>query len=36
MDLGEGKREVMNWIRLAQDRVQWRVVVNTVMNLRVP
>jgi hypothetical protein len=23
-----------NWISLAQDRVQWRVVVNTVMNLR--
>jgi hypothetical protein len=25
-----------NWIRLAQDRVQWRVFVNTVMNLQVP
>jgi hypothetical protein len=25
-----------NWIRLAQDRVQWRVFVNTVMKLRVP
>jgi hypothetical protein len=25
-----------NSIRLAQDRVQWRVFVDTVMNLRVP
>jgi hypothetical protein len=24
-----------NWIRLAQDRFQWRGFVNTVMNLRV-
>jgi hypothetical protein len=26
----------MDWIDLAQDRNQWRVHVNTVMNLRVP
>jgi hypothetical protein len=26
----------VNWIQLAQDRVQWRACVNTVMNLQVP
>jgi hypothetical protein len=25
-----------NWIRLAQDRGQWRAFVDTVMNLRIP
>jgi hypothetical protein len=26
----------MDWIELAQDRGQWRTLVNTVMNLPVP
>jgi hypothetical protein len=36
MDLREIGINGANWIRLAQDRVQWRGFVNTVMNLRVP
>jgi hypothetical protein len=35
-----GLREIgidgANWIRLAQNRVQCRAFVNTMMNLRVP
>jgi hypothetical protein len=30
------KRSGMDWIELAQDRDDWRVLVNTVMNLQVP
>jgi hypothetical protein len=36
IDFREIGIDVANWIRLAQDRVQWRTFVNTVMNLRVP
>jgi hypothetical protein len=36
MDLREIKIEEASWVRLAQDRFQWRACVNAVMNLRVP
>jgi hypothetical protein len=36
MDLREIGIDGANWIRLAQDRTQWRPFVNTVMNLWVP
>jgi hypothetical protein len=36
MDLREIGLGVMDWIDLAQDRDQWRALVNTVMNLWVP
>jgi hypothetical protein len=36
MYLGEIGRDGVDSIELAQDRDQWRALVNTVMNLRVP
>jgi hypothetical protein len=36
MDLREIEWDGVDWIALAQDRDQWRVLVNMVMNLRVP
>jgi hypothetical protein len=36
MDLIEIGWDGMDWIDLAQDRDQWRALVNTVMNLQVP
>jgi hypothetical protein len=35
MDLREIGWDVMDWIDLAQDRDQWKALVNTVMKLRV-
>jgi hypothetical protein len=36
MDLSEIRWNDMDWIDLAQDRDQWRALVDTVMNLPVP
>jgi hypothetical protein len=36
MDLREIEWGGMDWIDLARDRDQWRALVYTVMNLRVP
>jgi hypothetical protein len=36
IDLREIGWYAMDWIDLAEDRHQWRALVNTVMNLRVP
>jgi hypothetical protein len=36
IDLREIGWDGMDWIDLTQERDQWRSLVNTVMNLRVP
>jgi hypothetical protein len=36
MDLGEIGWDGRDWIELAQNRDQWRALVNMVMNLQVP
>jgi hypothetical protein len=36
LDLREVGRDGGDWIDLAEDRNQWRALVNAVMNLRVP
>jgi hypothetical protein len=36
IDLREREWDGMDWIDLAQDRDQWRALMNTVMKLRVP
>jgi hypothetical protein len=36
MDLGEVGWGDVDWIGLAKDRYRWRVLVNSVLNLRVP
>jgi hypothetical protein len=36
IDLRETGWDGVDWIDLAQDRDQWRALVNTIMNFRVP
>jgi hypothetical protein len=36
MDLREIGWDAVDWTDMAQDRDQWRALVNTVLNLRVP
>jgi hypothetical protein len=36
MDLREIVWDGVDWMDMAQDRDQWRALVNTVLNLRVP
>jgi hypothetical protein len=36
MNVKEIECECLDWIKLAQDRIQWRALVNMLMNLRVP
>jgi hypothetical protein len=36
IDLREIRWDGMDWMDLAQDRDQWRALVKTVLNLRVP
>jgi hypothetical protein len=36
MDLREIRWDCVDWIDMAQDWGQWRALVNTVLNLRVP
>jgi hypothetical protein len=35
VDLRETKWEVVDWIHLAHDKVQWRAIVNMIINLRI-
>jgi hypothetical protein len=36
IDVREIGWDGVDWIDMAHDRVQWRALVNTVLNLRVP
>jgi hypothetical protein len=36
MDLEETGNDGMNWVHVARDRDQWRILVNIAIDLRVP
>jgi hypothetical protein len=36
MDVKEIEWDCVDWFDMAQDRDQWRILVNTVLNLHVP
>jgi len=36
VDLAETEWRGMDWIRLAQEREEWRMDMNTVLNFRIP
>jgi hypothetical protein len=36
MDIKEIRCKGADWIQVAQDRLQWRAVVNMIMNVQVP
>jgi hypothetical protein len=35
-DLRKIRRKIVNWMHLAEDRGQWRALLNTVIILRIP
>jgi hypothetical protein len=36
MDLKETEYEIVDWIHVTQDKIQWQASVNMAMNLQVP
>jgi hypothetical protein len=36
MDIRDIECDCVDWIDMAQDKDQWRALVNTVLNLRAP